>query len=605
MELADSTTGNRVTVGWLHRPEGRLPLYVALHTPTASERSPVAVLCPPAGLEAATAYRAVRLLAERLARSGVTAVRFDYAGCGDSVDGGLQSSADDWLASICDVVSAVRRAGARRVALIGMRLGATLAAATVARLGVDELVLWDPCESGNAFLREERSLLRVAVSNTQPGRAPDGYIDGPGVRYTPDTVRVLQGLRLSDLIADAMSSPVVNACEPDATTIGRPLGVLVLYRPENANRRGINEIIGIKGVESIPASEQAAVFNQRNRLPEGDIEKLAQWLTSRNGMSHESASPNIQLDLYDKVAITPAYGRETVEERLIQIGQHRLLGVVTQTAARRGPVVVLANADATHRVGPARLWVDLSRRLAAAGATVVRFDGRGIGDSPWDGAPVPPALYTDESVQDIIDALETATSESTGDVILIGLCSAAWGCLMAATHARVRRIYAINNVVWATRPVPFRWEPGMIAGLGPGTTARRGHGTLRSRIRRMAATCVLTLTPEFLWWRLGARGHVSRCPSGLLTPVLRRGTRVTLLLGPREASRFHRLRGHRVMRRLRPGLRVPEVATLDHSLVDWRARTAVADLLAREITADAAQLPAAAVASLAAVKVSH
>ena len=48
------------------------------------------------------------------------------------------------------------RSARPRVGVVGLRLGATLAAAELARGGpVDDLVLWDPCATGRSFLREQ------------------------------------------------------------------------------------------------------------------------------------------------------------------------------------------------------------------------------------------------------------------------------------------------------------------------------------------------------------------------------------------------------------------------------------------------------------------
>ena len=65
-------TGGDALFAWLHEPGG------------AFVGDQVAVICPPVGSEYTRSHRSLRHLADRLARAGVPALRFDYHGIGDS-----------------------------------------------------------------------------------------------------------------------------------------------------------------------------------------------------------------------------------------------------------------------------------------------------------------------------------------------------------------------------------------------------------------------------------------------------------------------------------------------------------------------------------------
>lgn len=72
------------------------------------------------------------------------------------------------------------------------------------------------------------------------------------------------------------------------------------------------------------------------------------------------------------------------ERALILGDQQKLIGVLTipgELVVAR-PAVLLLNAGVIHHVGPARLYVELARELAARGFLICRFDFSGIGDSP-------------------------------------------------------------------------------------------------------------------------------------------------------------------------------------------------------------------------------
>lgn len=132
---------------------------LGIYEPAARSRQSrrAAVLCPSLGLEYTYAHRALRLLAGRLATAGFHTLRFDYYGTGDSagdfLEGGVAGletdieSAAEELGAIADTAS---------TALIGLRLGATLATNVAARSrNTNALVLWDPVVSGETYLRDK------------------------------------------------------------------------------------------------------------------------------------------------------------------------------------------------------------------------------------------------------------------------------------------------------------------------------------------------------------------------------------------------------------------------------------------------------------------
>lgn len=82
-------------------------------------------------------------------------LRFDYSGTGDSH--GSAGSLAAWIADIEAAAQKLRElSGARGIALIGLRFGASLAMLASARgaLRPRHLVMWDPIVDGGAYLRE-------------------------------------------------------------------------------------------------------------------------------------------------------------------------------------------------------------------------------------------------------------------------------------------------------------------------------------------------------------------------------------------------------------------------------------------------------------------
>jgi pimeloyl-ACP methyl ester carboxylesterase len=147
------------------------PLFGVYHAPRSSSRRTGVVVCAPFGQEYLRAHRSLRELGERLAEAGLPALRFDYHGCGDSAGEGEEARWEEWLADTVAAVAELREStGLSRVALIGLRLGGTLAGLCAARLGgVEALVLWDPVVQGAAYLRELRETHEAWTHEHAPG----------------------------------------------------------------------------------------------------------------------------------------------------------------------------------------------------------------------------------------------------------------------------------------------------------------------------------------------------------------------------------------------------------------------------------------------------
>jgi pimeloyl-ACP methyl ester carboxylesterase len=118
-----------------------------------------ALLCPPFGQEAMRLHRLFRVLADRLTRHGVSALRFDYFGTGDSCGDDEDADFDGWIDDVRTAHSElVSRSGTTNIIWVGAGLGASLAlsAAADAAPPPTRLVLWDPVLDGRAYLKALR-----------------------------------------------------------------------------------------------------------------------------------------------------------------------------------------------------------------------------------------------------------------------------------------------------------------------------------------------------------------------------------------------------------------------------------------------------------------
>ncbi|HEX9189254.1 MAG TPA: alpha/beta hydrolase [Vicinamibacteria bacterium] len=172
------------------------PLYGVLHEARGARRGPGVVLCPPFGQEALRAHRSLRELASRLAEAGRPALRFDYGGSGDSAGEPEDARLDGWVEDALAAVEEMKEAtGEEQVALLGLRLGASVALIAARRAGgVEALVLWEPVVDGVRHLAELRAAHAAWMHDHAPlaSLRPDEVLGFPLPRALADDLALLQ-----------------------------------------------------------------------------------------------------------------------------------------------------------------------------------------------------------------------------------------------------------------------------------------------------------------------------------------------------------------------------------------------------------------------------
>ena len=416
--------GDETLFGWYHRAERTI------------RRDVVAVLCAPVGPEYTRSHRTVRHLADRLARAGIPALRFDYHGSGDSA--GSESDPDrlgHWKRSIAAAVREARRLSrCERVCLIGVRLGATLAALEAEEVNADLLVLWNPVVKGRSYVRELQAMAMTAKNG--PAEISDG-LECAGFRISTETMDALKQIDLA------------------RTTLPREARVLLVSRDDFNGDRSFATHLDLSGIEyeevALPGWNAMMADHQFTVVPEEALSAIVGW-----AMVQSLARPA------ERRVSGPAPTSIEVggaREELLRFGENQhLFGVWTQPAAKTGkPAVVMLNAGSIHHVGPHRLYVRLARELAADGFPTLRIDHEGLGDS----VPREPGRenhpYPSHALDDL-DAAMACLRERFGHqrFIVLGLCSGAH----TAFHAGMVASRPIEQLV-LINPWYFYWSEGM------------------------------------------------------------------------------------------------------------------------------------------------
>jgi uncharacterized protein len=224
----------------------------------------VAVHCYPFGQEYLRAHRSSVQLASRLVQVGVPVLRFDYFGCGDSSGDTSEGTVEQWISDVrCAAEEARDRSGADEVSLIGLRMGASLAAMAALELDcVESLVLWDPIISGTCYLQETAALQRQMLAHAYVTPAgPESWTDEVlGFELTSAMRAGLAAIDLSSLVHAPAERILLLESEmrPEAAALQRHLEGLAgrcEYRCIPERRTWLGEI----GRGLVPRSSLEAV----------------------------------------------------------------------------------------------------------------------------------------------------------------------------------------------------------------------------------------------------------------------------------------------------------------------------------------------------------
>ena len=165
------------------------------------------VLCDPFAEEKKSSQKTLAEMGRALAEAGLPALHFDYRGTGDSAGRFEQFNLDDWREDLRAAVDWVRlRWSLGRVGLLGLRLGATLAAAEAVGCHACHLVLWEPVWDGERYARElaQRSKIKHMLTSGPGANSAQqdkqvGFMDLDGYLVAPSLMTQLQQLRLEPL----------------------------------------------------------------------------------------------------------------------------------------------------------------------------------------------------------------------------------------------------------------------------------------------------------------------------------------------------------------------------------------------------------------------
>jgi pimeloyl-ACP methyl ester carboxylesterase len=548
------------------------PLFGRLTIPKGNSAFGGVLLAPPIGRESRQARRALRSLAHYLAIDGYASLRYDHFGTGDS-SGSLESDEFDhaWIEGVDQGVLLLRSLGIASISAVGMRMGATIVgtAAATYDLGLSSFVMWDPCESGQSYTREINALgaLRQNVITDDSG-APTKMLEYP----------------LSDAATNRIKRFTLLE-PPSRPTAGR---VLVVVRVDRAISQKFRARWSTEEVAWTTNSEQGPMLEAQlpsTVQPTATIADIRAWLTRNKSASLTLADTPRTRD----AIVMKGSNAFPVKESVVELGPHGLFGVVSEPEdGPRGPLIVMVNGVNEDHVGPARLWVELSRQWAGLGLRCLRFDPYESGESPWlsnelqaDNGPRP---------QDVRDAVGALNPSISSDAVLIGFCNGARLALEVSLELKTRGVCAINPQVGTGVFLHVdRLETSDRDSVRP--LVRRADN-LRDKyqwadklIHRILDRLVKSEIGNRAW--LGALKLSSACPPRVRSALAESDTDALLIISPEDLSTFRRIPIiGRVLRRREASsenYRVEIIPELDHAFLSVLGRSRAVAILSQHI----------------------
>lgn len=562
------------TARWVPSSTDGEALAVHVHRPSDGAVRRALVLAPPIGREQVISYRTLRVLAIRAAsQAGAVVLRPTWSGIGESTGPLPSEPASAWRADLLRLIAAAREAApGAEVTVVGLRLGAAVAASVVdVPGGAERTVAWEPV-SGRRFVREHRALRRMSLETAE---SPE-RIELPGLVLSPEQADSLKSLRL----------PADDVLQ----------------------RRGDVRVVRAGEHQRAQAEGMYAVASRDARVPLGLVDEVIAAAMPAQGMrdvvapDDDAGAPERRWPRHwDSPARSGLVG---VRSEFVAVGEHLLPGVLARPVPgarssrpedepadeRPGHAagLLLIAADAEPMDGPTGLWARMARDLAGQGMTVLRAERRGIGEAGDPSCLREPMPYTEEAVEDVNRSAAWLRRRVDGPVAASGLCSGAWMALRCA--AELDLVILINNIAWSPEG-GYYWryyrDGAMQRLLGGRERLSRDPEGRRARLKerlKVMRAAVLRRAPLWLLEAAARTGQVQSVSqmfrdSSTMPPV-------DLHLGDGDRETFDMAGGLRQVSALRRRgfcLRVMFLGEADHALLADTSRQRAAAALRRSL----------------------
>ena len=407
--------------GWLHSCVAQPPGNTAV------------ILCAGLTDDKITGHRTFRALADILASKGYSTLRFDYPGAGDSSELDGEDNWTAWQKSIGGAIDWLRgHTGAKTVVLIGLRIGATLAAAVAEKRGdVDGLILLEPVLRGRTFIRQ-LSIEQLATRLNEG--SSDGSLEAHELLLPKETVRRINQVDLLE-IRLPLNCAVAIFSRSVSLAIKNVLG--------DWRGRGLN----VKHYDF----QRLEPFLRPTFMSHeacADLTEILDWLQLTVPAEARRDTSEFEFEY------SPLKAEDWIETPLFFGPRRELFGMLCcpVSSDATDKAVIITNSSGDPHYGRGRAAVELARRLATEGIASLRMDFAGIGDSS-STADATHIMNVDRT-SDIGCGLDALEERGYRRFAVHGVCTGAYHALQTALVDD-----RVNGLVLVNVPM-FTWRAG-------------------------------------------------------------------------------------------------------------------------------------------------
>lgn len=525
------------------------------------------VICPPFAEEEKSAHRTLVELADSLVAKGDAVLFFAYSGTGDSDGEFANASLTAWCEDILNACEFARARYPQSIpGLIGLRLGASLAAQVGEQIAIQNLILIEPILRGRSFLMQlgARKKLRAMITDDEAGNAStDNATENLKPKTRESKFEDMDGWALGEKMREELRALDLNTHPPRIKG-----GVLCLQvSPREQVSPAVEQFARALNEAAIARAVVMPPF--WNRLDHVDsaplIAAAANFETHDLPIKHHAISHALPIFEDANNAFTlPNPSQQTL------VGIHQKPKTPTSK-----PQLLFLHGWTGYRTGPHQMLARAARHFADAEYSGLRFDFAGRGDSEGDAAITTLATMADDA-RAMIGLLQK--ENPAAPIVVVGLCS---GCEVAFAVADEPGVSGL--ILWSA--------PVFAAGQSSERIARKRSTHLKDYARKMLrpATWGKVLSgrldlkgvrkvigqgggEEFKNSESGEAGHL---PPGWREDAMRRFEKVRLpsllIYGTSDPTTQEALAWHRGQLRVAPEIHLIEGANHSYYGLDWEA----------------------------------
>jgi len=420
--------------------------------------SRVWVVCPPFAEEEKSAHRTLVELADSLVAEGDAVFFLAYRGTGDSDGDFAEATLTAWKQDIEAALNFVRaRFPGNAYGLLGLRLGASLAAQVAAEAEVQNLLLIEPVLRGRSFLMQlgARKKLRAAMTEEEAGgsnaETKEATTEISDVAYED-----LDGWPVGTQLRDEL-----NALSLSTASLHFSGQALVLQvAPREKIAPPLEQFVTALNPQAVVRAVVMPAFWNRLDLVDSSllIQAVKDFDFSISGKA-EADSPSPQ----------PPASSLPIQALTLESAGKTIVAVQHPSPQPPASSLILLHGWTGYRTGPHQMLARAAKQFAGQVRNALRFDFAGRGDSEGEAALSTLATMADDARAAIRFARE---KHPQTPVILVGLCS---GCEIAFAVADEPGVAGL--VLWSA--------PVFAAGQSSERVARKRSKHLKDYARKL------------------------------------------------------------------------------------------------------------------------